>query len=551
MADVTRLDGGRVPAPATRLDGATPIAQPSNYIRENLPTTLAQRYSIVRELGRGGEATVWLCTDTVGNQVAIKMFQHPPTYRTDFGSAAYRDRFRAEHTVQVFARGQDDGVSYEVMEFCALGTLEDHMNRHSGKITHGDAVDILRELAGALHGMQGPDTGMKLVHGDINPKNILVRTDRPLDLVLTDFGLSVDLAGRSRLSNTGKGTLAYSAPGAMRYYTQADDWWSVGMTMYQIIVGRNYFQRSDGHWISDDRIENELTVRDIALGEINELPFTEHEKKRWQLLLAGLLTRDREFRWSMREVGEWCGGGAPKVHRLIDVSKVPDSEFGTGTTQENQHSIPPFALAGVGEFRDPRELGEAMAADPKAAARAVSGRRAQVLLAWLKDEVKTRASYAELRTYSDLWGPDEIAVYFVSQLAPAATLTYRDHPISTPGDLRKLAQSASTVTVVSRLFETHILAGIDGSSAERGRYRMIDANWHDMVEQADDQARSARVSISSDERAGLTANALLIAASDDAVARKYIASVAKRVEQSVAARETSGWFASIRRGFGQ
>lgn len=594
MADVTRLDGIQQPdrtqdpvaapatridsastgpssgAPATRLDGGTTTTP---FLRENLPPDLAARYTMGRELGRGGEATVWLCTDAEGSEVAIKLFQHPPTYRTDFGSAEYRARFQRDYAVQVFERGEDHGVFYEVMEYCGLGTLEDHLKRLGGTVSHSDAITILWQIASALHGMQGPGTDLRLVHGDINPKNILVRTGAPLDLVLTDFGLSVDLGGRSRLSNTGKGTLAYSAPGAMRHYTQADDWWSVGMTMYQVLLGRNYFQHSDSRWIADDRIENELTVRDVALGEIDEVPLTGEQRQQWKLLLAGLLTRDRDYRWSIGEIEKWCRGESPQVHRLIDVSQVPAAEIGAAGGRSGSRAVTPFALAGVGTFYGARELGEAMAADPRAAARAVSGRGRQVLVDWLTEEVQTGSGYPELRSYGDLWGPDETAVYFVAQLASEAGLTYQEHPITTPADLRRLAQSDAAADVVGRLFESHLLAGIDGDAPERSDYRMIDANWHDIVEQAIEAANRAldlaksdlqrrrvpfrertpvdefRGGVSLVQQGHIIATALLIAASDDAVADRYVESVKTRIAGSVVAHQSTGWFATLRRDY--
>ncbi|MDH6285058.1 serine/threonine protein kinase [Prescottella agglutinans] len=566
MADVTRLDGvqpgrpmhgapatrldnspaGADSAPPTRLDGRVPVAP---FLRENLPPNLAQRYAMGRELGRGGEATVWLCTDANGHEVAVKLFQHPPTYRTDFGSAEYRERFRPEFAVQVLERGEDHGVFYEVMEFCRLGTLEDHAERLGGSIGHLDAISVVRLVATALHGLQGSGTASRLVHGDINPRNILVRSNSPLDLVLTDFGLSVDLGQRSRLSNTGKGTLAYSAPGAMRHYTQPDDWWSVGMTMYQMLLGRNYFQHADGRWIGDDRIENELTVRDVALGEVDALPFTDAQKQRWKLLLAGLLTRDRDYRWSFDEIQTWCEGGSPEVHRLIDVSKVPDAQL--GMTMPSKTSVP-FALAGVGAFLDAHELGVAMAAHPREAARALSGRGRQILVDWLSEEAQTGSRYSELRSYGSQWGPDEAAVYFVSQLAPEEELIYRDHPITRPSELRRLAQSELMSDVVKHLFDSNLLSGLSGGGApERSEYPMIDANWHDIVQQALAQAREKSVYLSPQQEAHVRSSALLLAASDDAVAERHVASVQKRVADSPVAQESSGWFASLRRGPGR
>lgn len=69
-----------------------------------------------------------------------------------------------------------------------------------------------------------------MLHGDVKPENVLVRrASNPFDLVYTDFGLSVQLLNRSRVSANGRGTPAYSAPGALHRTSLQADWWSLGM----------------------------------------------------------------------------------------------------------------------------------------------------------------------------------------------------------------------------------------------------------------------------------------------------------------------------------
>ncbi|MGX7724559.1 serine/threonine protein kinase [Rhodococcus sp. 5G237] len=545
----TRLDGVAPPASAaTRIDGPTPTpAGESEYHRDRLPPALAERFRMRRELGRGGEANVWLCEDENGTEVAIKLFHHPPTYRTDFGTPEYEAQFRPDWSVKVYERGSSHGVFYEIMEYCDYGTLEDHMTRLGGKASHKAARDIVSQIATSLHGMQTPVSGRRLVHGDINPKNILVRSVAPLDLVLTDFGLSVDLAGRSRLSNTGKGTIAYSAPGALKDFTQAADWWSVGMTMYQVLVGRNYFQLEDGHWVSEDRIENELNIRDISLGAIDDLSMKDDDKQRWKLLLAGLLTRDRDYRWGWSQIEAWLEGQSPTVHRLIDVDG--GVEFGVGTPTPSGRASEPFVLPGVGEFFDPAELGRAMAENPKNTARAVSGRGLQALLAWLTDEAKTGAPYSDLKVYKDEWGPDEVGAYFISQLSPESPVMYRGHAVTTPADLRSLADAEDADDVITKLFDSALIAGLGVADSPRSGYKLTNANWHDIVSEALDLAATTGIPLTTGERTHILRRALLLAASPGTVADQYVESVRNRLSQpDLHPAKDTGWFAAICEG---
>lgn len=532
----TRLDA--TGPPATRLDvpHRTPeVNGASEFRRENLPPGLAARLTMRTELGAGTEASVWLCVDAAGNEFAVKLFRHPPHYGTDFGSAEYRDHFRPEYAVQVYERAVDHGVHYEIMEYCRHGTLDDLLGAHGGFGTNKFAVEILWQLATALHGMQRADTGRVLVHGDVKPKNILVRTAVPLDLVLTDFGLTVDLGDRSKLTNLGAGTIAYSAPGALQYLSPEADWWSLGLVMFRVLVGRGYFQRDDGSWIDDRTIERELNIRDVSLTALDDVALRTEHRDRWKLLLAGLLTRDPQVRWGMAQVAQWYEGASPAVHR---------SPVDTGPRASIPHALP-----GVGQFFQAGELGAAMARHPDAAARSLSGRGLQTLLAWLTDEVRTPLSLTDLKSHGGAWGPDELATYFIAQLAPDATPAYRGRPIATRAELCALALDESAVATVGELFDRDLLGCLAGPT--RPDHKMIDADWRDIVEQTLMAAQCRQLPVPAAARAEIVRYALLVSAGDERIIEEFLAQVRDRLDgQELRLAGEVAWFTELRREAG-
>lgn len=524
----------RPPAPQTRIDSSPHDAfQP-------LPPALASRFTVQRKLGSGGEATVWLCRATNGHDFAIKLFHQVPRYRVDFEAPQYRNSFRAEHSVRVFERGSDLDIHFEVMEYCRFGSLDSFLRQRD---PHGGAADlaveVLRQLATKLHALQRPDGGT-LVHGDVNPRNILVRSDSPLELVLADFGLAVDLGGRSKITNTGQGTAAYSAPGAPQRWRVEDDWWSVGMVLYRVLVGRGYFEDDAGRQLADSTIDAEVNTRDISLAALDDLALRPAMRSRWQRLLTGLLTRDPRQRWGFTEVEAWLAGKAPAVHRAAPNAEEPASRA--------RRALMPFALPGVGTFHDSASLGAAMAGYPEPAARALAGRGRAALLNWLVDDVRTGDSYAELKSYGDGWGPEELATYFTAKLAPTAALTYRGHAVDTVADLCGLATAFDAAEVVTSLYDRQLVGSLSGP--HRSNYPMIDADWRDIVQHADELGEQYGFDIRfgrAPQRTHVIRYALLLAAGDEAVADSFVAGVRHRLaDPNMASANEVSWFAQLR-----
>ncbi|MGH7581587.1 MAG: protein kinase domain-containing protein, partial [Gemmatimonadales bacterium] len=206
-----------------------------------LRTSLADRYTIERELGQGGMATVYLARDLKHQrEVAIKVL------RPGIAAALGAHRFLAEvritagldhpHILTLIDSGDVDGTLYYVMPFVRGESLRARLTRER-QMGLDEALNIARQIASALNyaHQQG------VVHRDIKPENILLHEG---EAILTDFGiaLAVTEAGGDRLTGTGisLGTPSYMSPeqaAGDRNVDARSDIYSLGAVTYEMLAG--------------------------------------------------------------------------------------------------------------------------------------------------------------------------------------------------------------------------------------------------------------------------------------------------------------------------
>lgn len=202
------------------------------------------RYSIKREIGRGGMATVFLAYDPrFEREVAIKVlpreYLHNPTFRARFEREAKTIAALDHHAiVPVFDFGEEDGQPYLVMRYMTGGSLEDCLRNEP--LTCEEASRIISHLASALD--EAHDRG--IVHRDLKPGNILF--DKQNIPYIADFGI-VKL-GEQFTSLTGGGivgTPAYMSPEQARGEPGIDgrsDIYALGAILFQMLTKRLPFE---------------------------------------------------------------------------------------------------------------------------------------------------------------------------------------------------------------------------------------------------------------------------------------------------------------------
>jgi serine/threonine protein kinase len=207
------------------------------------------------------------------------------------------------------------GRWYELQEYIPSGSLKDL----PGEVlrSEGFAARLVSELAVSIQCLH--DNG--IIHCDLKPANVLVRSFDPLDLVLTDFGISSLLASDMSQKMTGmKGTPMYWAPEAFsRIIGRSCDWWGLGMILLEILTGEHPFEG-----LNDSQIIHRLTVGNVDVPE--------SVGPDWNVLLRGLLTKDDAKRWGKGEVDRWMSGERDipvfyETGAASDVSNVKPFKF--------------------------------------------------------------------------------------------------------------------------------------------------------------------------------------------------------------------------------
>ena len=212
---------------------------------DRLTANLADRYSIERELGRGGMATVYLAQDIRhGRRVAIKVL------RPELAAVLGAERFLREieiaarlshpHILPLYDSGQADGLLYYVMPHIEGESLRDRLDREK-QLPIDDALRLAQQVAAALDYAHRRE----IVHRDIKPENILLHEGHAL---VADFGiaLAVRAAAGERLTETGLslGTPYYMSPEQATGDRQIDarsDIYSLGCILYEMLAGEPPF----------------------------------------------------------------------------------------------------------------------------------------------------------------------------------------------------------------------------------------------------------------------------------------------------------------------
>jgi len=222
---------------------------PADPLFDRLTRALAGRYTLIRELGQGGMATVYLATDVkLGRRVAIKVL--PPTTRAYLGSGRFQREvlFAAQlshpNIVPLFEADEADELLFYVMEYVEGDSLKDRLAR-DGPLAVDEALRIAAEVGDALE--YAHETGV--VHRDIKPGNILLSRGHAM---VSDFGIakvvaeSGAAADRASITGTGVtvGTAEYMSPEQASGEKRVDarsDVYALAAVLYEMLAGEPPF----------------------------------------------------------------------------------------------------------------------------------------------------------------------------------------------------------------------------------------------------------------------------------------------------------------------
>jgi serine/threonine protein kinase len=263
---------------------------------------IAGRYSLDREIGRGGTGVVWLGRDEIlGRNVALKRIGLlAGADSTALARAEREARLSAQlnhpHVVAVFDVVMDPDAHWLVMEYVDGVTLGD-LVRQRGRLSPDEAAPLLWQAADALVAAHGAG----IVHRDVKPPNILVTSSGQVKL--TDFGIA-RIATDPSLTQTGMvtGSPAYLAPEVAtgNRVGEAGDVWSLGATVFFVLAGRAPYEIGENVLSALYRIVHEEPPRLADAGWMTPL-------------LEGTMVRDPSRRWTMTQVRDFL---ADPQHRV-------------------------------------------------------------------------------------------------------------------------------------------------------------------------------------------------------------------------------------------
>ena len=197
------------------------------------------RYEIVKSIGEGGMANVYLANDKIlDRKVAIKVLRGDLSSDDKFIRRFQREALSVSNLshpniFEVYDVGEEDGEYYIVMEYIEGKTLKQLLKKRES-LTLTEVIDIMTQLTdGISHAHES-----YIIHRDIKPQNIMIQDDGRIKI--TDFGIAMALnATQLTQTNSVMGSVHYLPPeqASGKGATVKSDIYSMGILMYELLTG--------------------------------------------------------------------------------------------------------------------------------------------------------------------------------------------------------------------------------------------------------------------------------------------------------------------------
>lgn len=197
------------------------------------------RYEIVKSIGEGGMANVYLANDKIlDRKVAVKVLRGDLSSDDRFIRRFQREALSVSNLshpniVEVYDVGEEDGEYYIVMEYIEGKTLKQLLKKRES-LTLTEVIDIMTQLTdGIAHAHES-----YIIHRDIKPQNIMIQDDGRIKI--TDFGIAMALnATQLTQTNSVMGSVHYLPPeqASGKGATVKSDIYSMGILMYELLTG--------------------------------------------------------------------------------------------------------------------------------------------------------------------------------------------------------------------------------------------------------------------------------------------------------------------------
>jgi serine/threonine protein kinase len=313
--------------------------------------------------------------------------------------------------VRVLEAGYDEATGrwFETQEYLPEGDLAGLLK--NGPLSPNSLRELISELAEALVNLHKQD----ILHRDIKPDNILIRSRQPLKIALSDFGISSLLAPDISIKETRMAnTPLYSSPESFgSIIGKAADWWSLGAVILEAATGSHPLSS-----LSFNEVLREISTRGLRVPENLPEGLTQ--------LLKGLLTRDDKKRWRYHEVLGWLMG-----QRDIPIHyEVPELD----------RANVPYTLDGQ-EFKTPEELAAYFASSEAAWEKG----RDHLARGYIRQWLENRKMFDEaVRAQTDTISAEAAIFNFILAFAPQKGPVYQGQILSFQNIARLVAKSGQS-----------------------------------------------------------------------------------------------------------
>ncbi|SHO80399.1 serine/threonine protein kinase [hydrothermal vent metagenome] len=271
----------------TIIEGTTPDKN------SNLHISTFQDYSIIKQFPTtGGEADIYLI-EKDNQKYILKLYRFGIEPKSEIvEKLKFLSLNYPKDIIKIYDIALDTSTKrwYEIQEYIEFGSLEEFKE---SKLTQDELKDILVEISQMLHSIHSQN----IIHRDLKPQNILIRKKSPLNLVITDFGISSLLDSELSKRMTSKsGTKIYFAPESFSGVIGREvDYWALGMILLELASGDNIFKELDENYIAYT-----ISTKNIPIPKDIDSDFS--------YLIKGLLTRNPDNRWGYNEIVRWLKG---------------------------------------------------------------------------------------------------------------------------------------------------------------------------------------------------------------------------------------------------
>ena len=232
---------------------------------------ISDRYQIIKSIGEGGMANVYLAYDTIlDRNVAVKVLRGDLANDEKFVRRFQREALSASslsnpNIVEVYDVGEDNGEYYIVMEYVEGKHLKALLKKR-GKLTVPEVIDIALQISNGLSVAHDS----YIIHRDIKPQNILILENGLIKI--TDFGIAVAMnATQLTQTNSVMGSVHYLPPeqASGKGATLQSDIYSIGILMYELLTGKLPFRGDNAVEIALKHLKEPMpSIRD----ELPDIP---------------------------------------------------------------------------------------------------------------------------------------------------------------------------------------------------------------------------------------------------------------------------------------